>query len=162
MSDAPSGPRSIRVLLVDDEMDFLQPVAFWLRAKNYEVATANNGQEAMDRLSKEMPDIVFLDINMPVMNGIETLRNIRAQHQHLPVIMVTASYQQESYFRDAHKLGISGFFPKSSSLSELANIIDISLRAHAKLKAADGGTTGNGTPASGAPPAGGTPEHGAS
>jgi two-component system nitrogen regulation response regulator NtrX len=132
--------KAIRVLLVDDELDFIQPVSFWLRAKNYDVRTANTGQEALERLQQEVPDIVFLDINMPGMNGIETLRQIRTVHQHLPVIMVTASYQNETYFRDANSLGISGFFPKSSSLTELATIIDVSLRAHAKRRlGANGG-----------------------
>ena len=137
MSDAT--PKAVKVLLVDDEADFLQPVSFWLRAKHYDVRTASNGEEALERVKQELPDIIFLDINMPKMNGIETLRNIRAEHKLLPVIMVTASYQNEVYFRDANALGISGFFPKSSSLSELANIIDISLRAHAKLKNAQNG-----------------------
>ena len=128
--------RPIRVLLVDDEADFLQPVSFWLRSKGYDVATAPNGQDAIDSIGRAVPDIVFMDINMPGMNGLETLRNIRTTNQKLPVIMVTAAYQNEKYFAEANALGISGFFPKSHSLSELASIIETSLRVHARRKSA--------------------------
>jgi len=137
MSDTTDRP--IRVLLVDDEADFLQPVSFWLRSKGYDVATAPNGEDAMERIAREVPDIVFMDINMPGMNGLETLRSIRATNQKLPVIMVTAAYQNEKYFAEANSLGISGFFPKSHSLSELAAIIETSLRAHTRRKPASDG-----------------------
>ncbi len=126
--------RTIRVLLVDDEEDFVMPVSYWLQSRGYETATVANGQEALDAIEKQMPDIVFMDINMPVMDGLETLRRIRELYKGLPVIMVTAAYQDEKNFEKANKLGISGFFPKHSSLPELGRIIEASLRAHTKLR----------------------------
>ena len=130
---------NVRVLLVDDAEDFLEPVRFWLESKGYLVHTAGNGQEALDEIKREVPNIVFLDINMPGMNGLEALRRIRALYGNLPVIMVTAAYQNEQYFAEANKLGISGFFPKSNSLPDLTRMIEMTLRAHAKVKAAEGG-----------------------
>lgn len=126
--------RRIHVLLVDDEQDFLEPVAFWLNSKGYRVTTAANGQEALDQIAQQPPDIVFLDIHMPILDGMQTLERIRRTHKDLPVIIVTAVYQDQENFATANKLGISGFFPKQSSLSDLTRIIEISLKAHAKLK----------------------------
>ena len=131
--------KQVRVLLVDDEPDFIEPVSFWLQSKGYTVAAAATGKEALEQIAKEMPDIVFLDIHMPDMDGVETLRRIRALSKDLPVIMVTATYQVAAHFPKANELGISGFFPKHTSLSELVRIIETSLRAHAKLKPSSGG-----------------------
>ncbi len=126
--------RTIHVLLVDDEADFLAPVSFWLRSKGYVVTTAANGLEALEQIKQKIPDIAFLDIHMPGMDGLETLRRIRETTRELPVIIVTAVYQDEHNFSTANQLGISGFFPKNSSLSELTRVIEASLKAHSKLK----------------------------
>ena len=85
-------------------------------------------------MKRAPPDMVFLDINMPGINGIETLRRIRALNRDLPVVMVTAAYQDEKNISQASSLGIAGFFPKNSSLSELARVIETCLRVYAKLK----------------------------
>ncbi len=115
------------VLLVDDEEDFLETTSYWLKAKGYTVKTAHNGKEALQMISDEEPYIVFLDINMPEMNGIQILEQIRRTRRHLPVIMVTAAYNDERMER-ARELGISGFFPKQSSLESLVNILETSIR----------------------------------
>lgn len=127
--------KAINVLMVDDEVDFLEPVAFWLKSKGYAVTTVNNGAEAVELIKQSLPDVVFLDINMPGIDGIETLRRIRAITRELPVVMVTAAYQDEKNISRASTLGISGFFPKNNSLSELVRVIETCLRVHTKLKA---------------------------
>ena len=126
--------RTIRVLLVDDEADFIEPVAFWLKSKGYAITAASNGAEAIALIKRDAPDIVFLDLHMPIMDGLQTLRRIRGFNKDLPVIIITAVYQDRESFTQANALGISGFFPKQSSLSSLARIIETSLKAHAKLK----------------------------
>ena len=125
---------TVHVLLVDDEPDFVEPLAFWLQAKGYRVSTAANGREAVQRVKQDSPDIIFLDIHMKEMDGLEALRQIRAFNRDLPVIMVTATGHVEENFRKAKELGVSGFFPKHTSLSELSRIIEASLRSHVKLK----------------------------
>ena len=125
----------IRVLLVDDEADFLEPVAFWLQSKGYQVLTAHNGQEALEVITQDTPDVAFFDINMPQMNGLEALRRLRAAKYELPVIMLTGQYQDGKAFTEANKWGISGFFPKQSSLQELVTLIETTLKNHTKLKA---------------------------
>ena len=125
----------IRVLLVDDEADFLEPVAFWLQSKGYQVIIAHNGREAIDTIAREAPDIAFFDINMPQMDGLEALRQLRAAKHALPVIMLTARYQDGKAFAEANKWGIAGFFPKQSNLQELVTLIETTLKTHTKLKA---------------------------
>lgn len=124
----------IKILLVDDEPDFLVPIAFWLNSKGYEVAVASSGEKALDMLKKDKkPSVVFLDINMPGMDGLETLKRIRKMDKNLSVIMVTA-YADEEKFSQAKKLNTSGFFPKGGSLEELQKTIEVTLRTHKKLK----------------------------
>ena len=120
-----------KILLVDDEQDFLEPIAFWLKAKGYSVQMALNGEEALKLVEQETPDIILLDINMPVMNGIDTLKNIRKKHQTLPVIMITAELEQLPGFQD---LGISGFFPEEGTLTHLEQLLEPIIRIHAKMK----------------------------
>ncbi|MBN1870248.1 MAG: response regulator [Candidatus Omnitrophica bacterium] len=123
--------KKFKILLVDDESDFIEPIAFWLESKGYDVQMAVNGQQALQSIDEDIPDIVLLDINMPVMDGIETLRKIRAKHQTLPVIMITAAIEQISVLQD---LNIAGFFPKSGSLTQLEQLLDPVLRLQAKMK----------------------------
>ena len=78
-----------RILWVDDEIDLLQPYIIYLKEKNYEVITASNGEDALDYLEQEVPDIVFLDENMPGMSGLETLQEIKRLHPEVPVVMIT-------------------------------------------------------------------------
>ena len=125
MSDTSSKPR---VLLVDDEQDYNDTITFWLKAKGYPVTQAASGIEALEILQGQSHDVVFLDINMPRMDGIETLRRIRERHAALPVIMVTAAFQAEVKFKEARALGISGFFPKGSSLNQLGHVLEVALK----------------------------------
>lgn len=123
-----------KILLVDDEPDFLVPIAFWLNSKGYEVVVASSGEKALDMLKKEKkPSIVFLDINMPGMDGLETLKRIRKMDKNLAVIMVTA-FADEEKFSQAKQLNTSGFFPKGGSLEELQRTIEVTLRVHKKTK----------------------------
>ena len=63
-----------KILWVDDEIDLLQPYIIYLKGKNYEVTTASNGEDAIDALADAVPDIVFLDENMPGMSGLDEVR----------------------------------------------------------------------------------------
>lgn len=123
----------IRVMIVDDEKDFLYTMEYWLKSKGYQVFTANNGLEAMEVIKKETLDIIFLDLHMPVMNGLETLKNIRELNNDTPVILITA-YTSDEKVTEAEKYGISGLFYKYKDLSESTNLIETVLRRHKGLK----------------------------
>lgn len=77
------------ILVVDDEAPIVRLVKAKLRLDGYEVLTAARGDEALDILQIQTPDLVVLDVMMPDMDGFETLRRIR-QHSQVPVVMLTA------------------------------------------------------------------------
>ncbi len=112
----------VNILLIDDETDYSETMGFWLMANGYNVRSASSGMEGLEAIKREMPDIVFLDMQMPVMDGIETLRAIRSEYFDLPVIMVTA-YATDEKKREALSIGIGGFFPKGADFSEAAKLI---------------------------------------
>ena len=83
-----------RILWADDEIDLLKPYIIFLQQKGYEVATANNGNDAVELCAAESFDIVFLDENMPGLSGLETLTEIKALCPMLPVVMITKSEEE--------------------------------------------------------------------
>ncbi|HZH70619.1 MAG TPA: response regulator [Flavobacteriaceae bacterium] len=86
--------KKIKILWVDDEIDLLKPHILFLENKNYEVTKAQSGTEALEEIEKERFDIVFLDENMPGLSGIETLHEIKAKQNNLPVVMITKSEEE--------------------------------------------------------------------
>jgi len=123
----------IRVMIVDDEKDFVYTMEYWLKTKGYNVVTAVNGLEAIETIKKNPVDIIFLDMHMPVMDGVETLKNIRQLNKDIPVIVITA-YTVDEKIKEAEKYGISGFFSKDKDFSESTMLIETILRRHKELK----------------------------
>ncbi|MFH1045668.1 MAG: response regulator [Candidatus Omnitrophota bacterium] len=114
--------KKAKVLLVDDQPDFLEPISFLLRSEGYEVLLANGGIEAIEMIKSDNPDIVFLDIVMPEVDGLETLSRIRSFNKLLPVVILTAEANEENRLQ-AQKLGVAGFFPKRGNVWQLPGII---------------------------------------
>jgi CheY-like chemotaxis protein len=111
-----------RVLVVDDEPDFLKMIKVRLEANNYEVITASNGKEAIEKFKSEKPAMVLLDIIMPGLDGIKVLESIRKMNKKIPVFIVTA-FSGKERFRLANQLGASGIIIKTSDLkNEIANL----------------------------------------
>ncbi|WP_369765136.1 response regulator [Flavobacterium sp. WC2429] len=84
----------IKILWVDDEIDYLKPHILFLEQKNYSVTTCNNGRDAIDIFENENFDIVFLDENMPGMSGLETLSEMKEKKNTVPMIMITKSEEE--------------------------------------------------------------------
>ena len=85
---------AFKILWVDDEIDLLKPHILFLQKKNYDVTTCTSGTEAIDMIDEESFDIVFLDENMPGLTGIETLSELKAKQNNLPVVMITKSEEE--------------------------------------------------------------------
>ena len=102
---------SVTILWVDDEIDLLKPHIIFLEDKGYEVFTSNNGSEALDMITDQDFDIVFLDENMPGLSGLETLTRIKNIRPALPVVMITKS-EEESIMNDAIGSNISDYLIK--------------------------------------------------
>lgn len=124
--------KPLKILLVDNEAEFLEAITYWLETKEHQVQVCYTGVEAIEAVKKNPPDMIFLDIYMPEMDGMEVLRQIRTFNQTIPVIMVTG-YPKEEKMSEAVKLGVSGFFPKTGSFEELGRIIKAAIRTHKDL-----------------------------
>ncbi|MEW6008560.1 MAG: response regulator [Candidatus Omnitrophota bacterium] len=129
----PNANSDIDILLIDDEKDFVSTMEFWLKGQGYKVQTVFNGQDALKIIKVQAPHIVFLDINMPVMDGIETLKRIRQIDSELPVVMITAHDTDENR-KEAYKLKANAFFDKSKDFYEADHIIKSILHFFAKGK----------------------------
>ena len=79
-----------KILVVDDEPDFLEVITVRLEENDYEVITASNGNDAFKKIKEDKPDAVLLDILMPGMDGLKLLRMIRKVDEKLPIYIITA------------------------------------------------------------------------
>ncbi|MFH1678178.1 MAG: response regulator [Candidatus Omnitrophota bacterium] len=122
-----------KVMVVDDEKDFLFTMEYWLKSKGYNVKTAGNGFEALELIKDFNPNIILLDINMPGIDGVETLRRIREFNKDVPVIIITA-YIGEDRVSEASAYQISGLFYKDKDFREGILMLESVLRTHKKLK----------------------------
>lgn len=84
-----------KVLVVDDETDFVDIVRVRLEANNFEVTVAYDGEEALEKVREERPDIIVLDIMMPKINGFDVCRKLKIDQNYkdIPIIMLTAKFQ---------------------------------------------------------------------
>lgn len=108
----------LRVLLVDDERDFLETLVKRLRKRNLEVAGASSGEEAL-RVLREIPiDVVVLDVRMPGMDGIQVLRELKQISPLIQVIMLTGHASVEVAV-EGMELGAFDYLMKPANLDEL-------------------------------------------
>jgi len=119
--------KAVKVLLVDDQPDFIEPVAFGLKAAGYAVATALNGDEALKHIKKDMPDVILLDNRMPGADGPETLKGIRKIHKTLPVIMMSA-FTEDVRSDELAACRVSGIFYKGDDTSKMVDLINAALK----------------------------------
>ncbi len=113
-----------KILIVDDEPDYITAIQCRLEWSHYDVITASNGQEGLEKVTSERPDLVLLDTNMPVMNGHEVLERLK-QHQELkniPVIMVTALCEAQDVAK-ASSYGVVDYVAKPFDFSDLVEKI---------------------------------------
>lgn len=117
-----------KFLLADDDADdaSLFCEALTEIASSIECYTAENGVELFELLSKHDPDVIFLDINMPIMNGWECLRKLKSNsyYQGIPIIMYSTSAAKRDIDL-AYDLGVSLFLTKPEDFSELSRILSV-------------------------------------
>lgn len=112
-----------KILVVDDDRVYLEVMRMKLEQKNYEVITTTSGKVGLEKVERDKPDAVLLDILLPKTDGLEILRKIRLKHKNLPVFIVTG-FSDERRFKLARKFNASGFIVKTSSLDEeIAKVI---------------------------------------
>jgi len=91
------GPREIKILLVDDEPDIIEILSFNLKQEGYNVFSASNGKEAIDKARKIKPHLIIMDVMMPVMNGIESCELIREDKTINDVVIMFLTARGEDF-----------------------------------------------------------------
>jgi len=117
-----------KILVVDDDPEVRMATRDFLSSKGYEVVLAEGGREALRLLDASPPDVVLLDVAMPDLDGMETLKRIVATHPTMPVIMVTANADIEITSK-VLQLGAADYVPKPFDLDYLDQAITIQLSA---------------------------------
>jgi DNA-binding NtrC family response regulator len=111
-----------KVLLVDDEADFLASLAERLEMRGLKVLTAGSGKDALALVESEGFDLIILDLAMPGIDGLETLKRIKAKEPHVEIIMLTGQGAIRTGI-EAMKLGAEDFLQKPVDISELMDKI---------------------------------------
>jgi len=111
----------IRILIVDDQILFSESLKTVLEAagEGYKICgLAENGREAVDAVDELKPDLVLMDVRMPVMDGVAATRILKAKHPELKILMLT-TFEDDEYVREALRYGVSGYLLKSIPTTEL-------------------------------------------
>lgn len=125
MTDIKSTVRhyDINILYAEDEPDTREEVAEYLRKRVRGITLASNGQEAVELFHKQKPDLVISDIRMPLMNGIDLVRAIRAENSSIPIILITA-YNEPDYLIASIEMGVNNFVVKPVIFGKLLDAIE--------------------------------------
>ena len=113
-----------KILAVDDERHIVRLVQVNLERAGYQVVTAFDGREALEKVESEQPDLVVLDVMMPYMDGFEVLQTLRKNQstRDLPVIMLTAKAQDADVFR-GWQSGVDCYLTKPFNPMELISFV---------------------------------------
>ena len=112
-----------KILLVDDDTQFLEATEYMLKYEDYEVITAKNGEEAIKKYNESMPDIVLMDLKMPVMNGYDAFFKIKNTSPDAKIVFTSSYAINNKEFEKAESMGLFGLLTKPFDLDELNNII---------------------------------------
>jgi DNA-binding NtrC family response regulator len=108
----------MRIMLVDDEERFLQTTQKMIAKKGYDALTATSGEECLKKLTEELVHVVILDVKMPGMDGVETLKHIKQRFPLVEVIMLTGHATAESAV-EGLKLGATDYLTKPTNIEDL-------------------------------------------
>ena len=122
-----------RILVVDDDPVVAKSIDRVLTAKGFAVINAQNGEDALKKLKNETYDVVFTDIKMPGISGIEVAERIKASQPWLPVVIITGYGSQENQSR-AEAAGVSGFLNKPLSPEMIERSASMALEEHHRPK----------------------------
>ncbi|NJM26610.1 MAG: response regulator [Bacteroidia bacterium] len=120
-----------RILLIEDNADVRENTGEILSLANYEVLTANNGKEGVERAQLELPDLIICDIMMPELDGYSVLHILSKNEKtsHIPFIFLTAK-TEKSDIRRGMNLGADDYLTKPFDDTDLLNAIEARLKKH--------------------------------
>ena len=113
-----------KFLVVDDSASMRQLVSFTIKDAGYDVLEAENGKDAIEKLSKTKVDMIITDLNMPEMDGIEFIKKLRTMpdYQFAPIVMLTTE-SQEAKRQEGKQAGASGWIVKPFSPEQLLDVV---------------------------------------
>lgn len=116
------------VLVVDDSPLDRKIAGTIVESENMRAVFAEDGQDALDKIDHEKPDVVLTDLQMPIMDGLELVRMMKQKHPTIPVILVTRAGSEEIAV-EALRLGASSYVPKRNLKRDLGRVLDMVLSA---------------------------------
>ena len=122
-----------KLLIVDDEKDFVDAVSIRLEAKGFDILKAYNGKEGLEKAHLEKPDLIILDVAMPEMNGYDVCMKLKFDkaYKGIPIIMLTAKFHPDD-IRFGHEMGADAYMTKPVELEVLLHKISALLRLKKK------------------------------
>ena len=111
-----------KIFVVDDEKDIREIIADKLKKLNFEVDLASNGKDALASIKINPPDLILLDVAMPIMDGYETCRKLKEDKatEHIPVIFLTGKdLDLQGVLKRSREFGAAGYISKPSTFEEL-------------------------------------------
>jgi len=123
----------IKLLIVDDEIKFLESVARRLEMRDFDVTKASSGEVAVEAASSGKFDLALLDLKMPGMDGKQVLEILKKEHKYLEVIILTGRGSMDSAV-ECTKLGAFSYLPKPYELNNLLEILNKAYQARLKKK----------------------------
>ena len=120
-STLPPTTATAQVLVVDDDPDIRSVVEAILSGEGYQVTTASNGRLAWEMIARQQPDVVLLDLQMPVMTGWELLGLIRERGLQVPIVVMTAGYRAKA---EAERHGAAAHLSKPFDLNDLLATVE--------------------------------------
>lgn len=125
--------KKIKLLIVDDEVAFLDSIAKRLEMRDFDVEKATNGKAALESAGEQKFDLALVDLKMPGMDGKELLGRLKASHKFLEVIILTGHGSLESAV-ECTKLGAYGYLPKPYELDQLIDLLKEAYQARIQKK----------------------------
>ncbi len=111
------------ILLVDDDIQFLEATQYMLKYEGYDVVAAKNGEEAISKYRQTKPELVLMDIRMPVMNGYDAFFKIKNSDPDAKIVFTSAYAINNEEFEKAKQAGLYGLLTKPFDLNELNEMI---------------------------------------
>lgn len=123
----------IKVILVDDEYEFIKSLSERIRMRDIESDIAFNGDQALKILAEEMPDVMVLDLKMPGIDGLEVLRQVKKNYPQLLVIILTG-HGSEKVEEEARRLGAFDYLEKPTEIDKLVETIKKAYKYKQKIE----------------------------
>jgi len=138
-----------RILIVEDSPQNMRLMEMTLKAKNYTLLKATDGEEALDMATRERPDLIIMDVQLPKLNGLEVTRKLRdtVEFSHIPIIAITAFAMKGDKER-AIEAGCDAYLSKPIDTRQLPGMITEMLLQQQKTNSSTNGD-GNGEQDSG-------------